>query len=44
MIDCIAWGSLDAAKIIESANYSIGMLNDQEHAEHDENGTVEELK
>ena len=44
MIDCIAWGTPDAAKIIEGANYSVGSLNDLEHGENEENGTVEEIK
>ena len=44
MIDCIAWATLDAAKVIESANYNEGTLNDQEHGENEENGTIEEVK
>ena len=44
MIDCIAWATLDAAKVIESANYSGESLNDQEHGENEENGTIEEVK
>ena len=44
MIDCIAWATLDAAKVIESANYSGESINDQENGENEENGNIEEVK
>ena len=44
VIDCIAWGNPDVAKIIESSHYSLGTMNELEHGENDENGAVEELK
>ena len=44
MIDCIAWGNPDVAKIIEGSHYNQGTMNELEHGENDENGAVEELK
>ena len=44
MIDCIAWGNPDVAKIIEGSHYNQGTMNELEPGENDENGAVEELK